>query len=96
MLLQRSVKYYWTIFLQNEIEAGSAIENIMTDRLDPGLQVQPYISKSYTSQVNQALSRYFFSVFSETLGRRCQLFFDFPSCMHLSARFYEFHFKFKE
>ena len=96
MLLQRSVKYYWTTFLQNEIEAGSAIENIMTDRLGPGLQVKQYISKNYTSQVNQALSRHFFSVFSETSGRGYQLFFDFPSCMHLSARFYEFHFKFKE
>ena len=46
------------------------IENIMTDILDlGGLQVGRYISKNYTSQVNQALSKCFFSVFSENLGR---------------------------
>ena len=48
---------------------GSGIYNIMTDRLDlGGLQVEQYIRKNYTSQVNLALSRYFFSVFSENLG----------------------------
>ena len=41
------------------MEAGSRIKSIMTNRLDPGgLQVKRYISRSYTSQVNQALSRW--------------------------------------
>ena len=91
------------IFLQNLMEAGSGIENviIMTDKelVPGGLQVQRYISKNCTSQVNQTLSRCFFSVFSDNLGRWYQLFFDFPSCMHVSSstvRLYEFHFKFKE
>ena len=89
------------IFLQNLKEAGSGIENIiiMTDKeLDlGGLQVQRYISRNCTSHVNQALSRYFFSVFSENLGRGYQLFFDFPSCMHVSAAtVFGLHFKFKE
>ena len=52
------------IFLQSLMEAGSGIENNMTDtvsgRLDlSGLQVERCISKNYTSQVNQALSRCF-------------------------------------
>ena len=53
------------MFLKNLIEAGSSgIENIMTDVLDlGGLQVQRYISKNYTSQVNQVLSRCFFQYF---------------------------------
>ena len=56
-------------FLQNLMESESGIENIMTDRFDlGGLQTERYISKNYTSQVNQALSRCFFSVFSENLG----------------------------
>ena len=68
------------IFRQNLMEVGSGIETIMTDRLDHGgLQVERYISKNYASQVNQALSRCFFSIFSENLGRGYQLFFDFPS-----------------
>ena len=70
MLLQRSLKYYWMIFWQNLSEAGSGIENIMTDRLNlGGLQVEWYISKSYTSLVNQALSRCFFGASSNNLGR---------------------------
>ena len=87
------------IFLQNLKEAGSGIDNIMTDRLDLGaLLVERYISKDYTSQVNQTLSRCFFSLFSENLGRGYQLSFEFSSCMHVSATsgFYEFHFQFKE
>ena len=87
------------IFLQNLMEAGSGIDNIMTDILDlGGLLVERYISKNYTSQVNQAFSRCFFSVFSENLGRGYQLIFDFPSCMHVTAAtvFYKFHFQFKE
>ena len=72
MSFQRSIKYYRMMFLKNLIEAGSSgIEDIMTDVLDlGGLQVQRYISKNYTSQVNQVLSRCFFSVFSDNLGRR--------------------------
>ena len=56
------------------------------------------VPRNYTSQVNLTLIRCFFIVFSENLGRRCQLFFDFASCMHLlaAAGLYEFHFKFKE
>ena len=63
------------IFLQNVMEAGSGIENIMTDRLNLGevKQNDSYISKNYTSQVNQGLSRCFFSVFSENLGGWYQL-----------------------
>ena len=62
------------------MEPGSGIENIMTDRLDlRGLQVERYISKHYTTELNQALSRCIFSVFSENLERLYQLFFDFPS-----------------
>ena len=68
------------------MEAGSGIENIMNDRLDlGGLQVERYISKNYTSQVNQPLSRPFFSVFSANLGRGYQLFFRFPSYMHVCS-----------
>ena len=51
------------IFLQNLMEAGSGIENTMTD-INGGLQAERYIGKNYTNQVNQALSRCFFSVFS--------------------------------
>ena len=41
------------IFLQNLKEAGSEVENIMTDRLDlGGLQVEQYISENCTRQVN--------------------------------------------
>ena len=58
------------------------IENIMTDILDlGGLQVGRYISKNYTSQVNQALSKCFFSVFSENLGRGVSTIFQI-SIMH--------------
>ena len=65
------------IFLQNLIEAGSGIENIITDILDlGGLQLERYMKKTYTSQVNQGLSRCFFSVFSKNLGRGYQVFFD--------------------
>ena len=58
------------MFLKNLIEAGSSgIENIMTDVLDlGGLQVQRYISKNYTSQVNQVLSRCFFQCFQWQFG----------------------------
>ena len=39
------------------MEAGSRNENLMTDRLGlGGLQVEQYITKSYTSQVNPAFS----------------------------------------
>ena len=85
------------IFLQNLMGAGSEIENIMTDRLDlDGLQVERYISKNYTSQVSQALSRFFFSVLSENLGRRLSTILRLSSCMRVSAAagFYEFLFKF--
>ena len=42
----------------------SRIKNIMTDRLDlGGLQIERYISKNYTSQINQALIRRLFSIF---------------------------------
>ena len=58
------------------------IENIMTDILDlGGLQVGRYISKNYTSQVNQALSKCFFRVFSENLGRGVSTIFQI-SIMH--------------
>ena len=58
-------RYYPTEWYQ---EAGSGIENIMTDRLDlDGLQVEWYNNKNYISQVNQALSRCFFSVLSERI-----------------------------
>ena len=68
------------IFLQNLMEVG--IENIMTDILDlGGLQVGRYISKNYISQVNQALSKCFFSVFSENLGRGVSTIFQL-SIMH--------------
>ena len=46
------------------MKVGSRIENIMTDRLDlGGLQTERYISKNYTSQINQALIRRLFSIF---------------------------------
>ena len=68
-------------FLQNVIEAGSLVENIITDILDlGGLQLERYMNKNYTSQVNEALSRCFFSVFSKNLGRGYQVFFD-HACM---------------
>ena len=68
-------------FLQNLIEAGSLVENIITDILDlGGLQLERYMNKNYTSQVNEALSRCFFSVFSNNLGRGYQVFFD-HACM---------------
>ena len=58
------------------------IENIMTDILDlGGLQVGRYISKNYISQVNQALCKCFFSVFSENLGRGASTIFQ-VSIMH--------------
>ena len=68
-------------FLQNVIEAGSLVENIITDILDlGGLQLERYMNKNYTSQVNEALSRCFFSVFSKNLSRGYQVFFD-HACM---------------
>ena len=92
------------IFLQNLMEAGSGIENNMTDtvsgRLDfSGLQVERCISKNYTSQVNQALSRCFLSVSSENLGRAVSTIFQVSIMyMHVLAAvwFYEFQFKFKK
>ena len=63
------------------------------------LQTERYISKNYTSQVNQALSRCFFTVFSENLGRGISAIFWLSimhACISSSAEFYEFHFKFKE
>ena len=80
------------IFLQNLTEVGSG--NTITDRLDlGGLQVERYISKSYSSQENQALSRCFFSVF-----RGLNYFSTFHhACIYQQlSGFYEFHFKFKE
>ena len=85
------------IFLQNLMEAGSGIENTMAD-INGGLQAERYIGKNYTNQVNQALSRCFFSVFS--LGQGDIKYFStfHYACMQISAAagFYEFHFKFKE
>ena len=92
------------IVLQSLMEASSGIENNMTDtvsgRLDlSGLQVEQCISKDYTSQVNQALSRYFLSVSSENLGRAVSTIFQVSIMyMHVLAAvwFYEFQFKFKK
>ena len=67
------------IFLQNFMEAGSRSKNIMTDRLDLG---ERYISKNYTSQVNQALDRCFFLFFSENLGRELSTIFGHHACMY--------------
>ena len=51
------------------MKVGSRIENIMTDRLDlGGLQIERYISKNYTSQINQALIRRLFSIFQREFG----------------------------
>ena len=66
-------------FLQNFMEAGSRIKNIMTDRLDLG---ERYINKNYTSQVNQALDGCFFRVFSENLGRELSTIFEHHACMY--------------
>ena len=51
----------------------------MTDRLDLG---ERYISKNYTSQVNQALGRCFFLFFSENLGRELSTIFGHHACMY--------------
>ena len=55
------------------------------------------VRRNYTNEVNQALSKCFFSVFSENLGRGISTIFRL-SIMHVSAAaaFNEFHFKFKE
>ena len=61
-----------------EFDGSSGIKNIITDRLNLSeFQVDNTLAKStgestrkyITSQVNQALSRCFFSVFSENWGR---------------------------
>ena len=74
------------IFLQILMEASSGIENIiiMTDdnRLDlGGLQIERHINNNCTSQLNQALSRCFFSVFGENLGTGISTIFQL-SIMH--------------
>ena len=57
------------------------------------------IRRNYISEVNQALSRYFFSVFSENLESGISTIFRL-SIMHVSAAaaagLNEFPFKFKE
>ena len=91
--------------LMNDIFAKfDGSRNNMTDtvsgRLDlSGLQVERCISKNYTSQVNQALSRCFLSVSSENLGRAVSTIFQVSIMyMHVLAAvwFYEFQFKFKK
>ena len=53
------------------------------------------VQRNYTNEVNQALSRWFFTVFSENLG--ISTIFRL-AIMHVAvaAGFNEFHFKFKE
>ena len=72
-------RYYPTKWYQ---EAGSGIENIMTDRLDlDGLQVEWYNNKNCISQVNQALSRCFFQCFQREFGEGVSTIFRL-SIMH--------------
>ena len=55
------------------------------------------VRRNNTSEINQALRRCFFSVFSDNLARGISTIFRL-SIMHVSAAagFNEFHFKFKE
>ena len=79
------------------MQVGSKIENIMTDRLDlGGLQIERYITKNYTSRVNQALIRRLFSIFSENSGRGVSTIFRLSIMLHVSAAAVSFHFRFKE
>ena len=90
-----------------ELNGSSGINNIVTGRLNLGeLQVDDVSAKirfgrkykeMYTSQVNQALSRCFSSIFRENCGRGISTVFRL-SIMHVlvAAGFYEFHFIFKE
>ena len=90
-----------------ELDGSSGINNIVTGRLNLGeLQVDDVSAKirfgrkykeMYTSQVNQALSRCFSSIFRENCGRGISTVFRL-SIMHVlvAAGFYEFHFIFKE
>ena len=75
-----------------EPDGNSEIKNIITDILNLGeLQVDDILAKIrygkkykeiYTNQVNQALSRCFFSIFSENCGRGYLQFFACRSCMY--------------
>ena len=88
-----------------EFDGSSGIKNIITDRLNLGeLQVDDISAKIrcgrkckeiYDNQVNQALSRCFFSIFSENCGRGISTVF-LLSIMHVlvAAGFYQFHFIF--
>ena len=60
-------------------------------------QLREKVRRNYTSEVNPALSRSFFSIFSENLGRGISTIFRL-SIMHVSAAagFNEFQFKLKE
>ena len=68
-----------------ELDGSSEIEDVITDRLNPGeLQVDDISAKIrygrkykeiYTNQVNQFLSRCFFSIFGENCGRRISTVF---------------------
>ena len=68
-----------------ELDGSSEIEDVITDRLNPGeLQVDDISAKIrygrkykeiYTNQVNQFLSRCFFSIFGENCGRRISAVF---------------------
>ena len=90
-----------------ELDGSSGIKNIVTGRLNLGeLQVDDVSAKIrfgrkykeiYTSQVNQALSRCFSSIFRENCGRGISTVFRL-SIMYVlvAAGFYEFHFIFKE
>ena len=75
-----------------EFDGSSGIKNIITDRLNLGeLQVDAIPAKIrygrkykeiYTNQVNQVLSRCFFSIFSENCGRGISTVFQL-SIMHV-------------
>ena len=89
-----------------ELDGSSGIKNIVTGRLNLG-ELQVDVSAKirfgrkykeiYTSQVNQALSRCFSSIFRENCGRGISTVFRL-SIMYVlvAAGFYEFHFIFKE
>ena len=92
-----------------EFDGNSGIKNIVSDRLNVGeLQVDDISAKPknhgrkykeiYTNQVNQALSRCFFSVFSKNWGREILVIFRLCRlCTYfVAAGFYESHLKFKE
>ena len=105
VVLETSTAVLLNIF--TELDGSSGIKNIVTGRLNLGeLQVDDVSAKirfgrKYkeidTSQVNQALSRCFSSIFRENCGRGISTVFRL-SIMYVlvAAGFYEFHFIFKE